>query len=74
MNLLRELGAERARAISADAHRVGFLTRQPCVECGAEPADGHHPDYNEPPQVAYLCAKHHGQLHARLRKTVREDS
>ena len=46
------------------AKRCGILTPQPCEVCGGK-AEAHHPDYNRPGDVRWLCRKHHAQLHAR---------
>jgi hypothetical protein len=46
------------------AKRCGILTPQPCEICGGK-AEAHHPDYNRPGDVRWLCRKHHAQLHAR---------
>jgi hypothetical protein len=59
-----------AQRISAEAHLLGVLVRRPCVVCGSEPAHGHHPNYDHPLEVVYLCLKHHMQEHARIRKMV----
>lgn len=45
--------------------RLGVLTQQPCEVCGHEKSEAHHPDYDKPGQVQWLCRKHHRQLHAR---------
>lgn len=50
----------RARALTRT------LDRQPCSECGAEPADAHHPDYTKPLEVVWLCRKHHGEAHRKV--------
>ena len=47
------------------AIRSGKLTRQPCEECGAEKAEGHHDDYAKPLEVRWLCRSHHRQHHAK---------
>lgn len=40
------------------------LERQPCFVCGSvERLHGHHPDYDQPMSVVWLCATHHNQLH-----------
>jgi len=35
---------------------------QPCEVCG-EPGERHHPDYDKPDEVVWLCRRHHRQLH-----------
>lgn len=41
------------------AIRRGDLVRQPCVVCGHEKVLAHHPDYDKPLDVVWLCPKHH---------------
>lgn len=41
----------------------GLIERQPCVVCGDTNAEMHHPNYNEPGIVVFLCEKHHQELH-----------
>lgn len=50
-----------AKVRARNAARV--LTRQPCEECGAFPADAHHDDYARPLDVRWLCETHHGIEH-----------
>jgi len=45
------------------ALRSGKLTKQPCWVCG-EKAVAHHPDYDRPLDVVWLCQSHHKQTHA----------
>lgn len=51
------------RAYSKVLLKRGKLTREPCRECGAEPAQMHHPDYNDPRRVEWLCRPCHLALH-----------
>lgn len=55
----------RKRANSAVAHalRSGKLKKQPCWVCGGN-AVAHHPDYDRPLDVVWLCQPHHKQAHA----------
>jgi hypothetical protein len=48
-----------ARARVERAIRIGKLRREPCVSCGATPAEGHHPDYSKPLDVVWLCFRCH---------------
>jgi hypothetical protein len=41
----------------------GKLKPQPCVSCGAEKAEKHHPDYSKPMEVVWLCRRCHVKLH-----------
>lgn len=56
----------RKRAVTAvnNAVRDGRLKKQPCWECGSEKAVAHHPDYDRPLDVIWLCQPHHKQAHA----------
>lgn len=42
---------------------IGLLKKQPCWVCG-EKAIAHHPDYDRPLDVVWLCQPHHKQTHA----------
>ena len=41
----------------------GTLKQQPCALCGNENSQKHHPDYNEPLLIVWLCAGCHRALH-----------
>lgn len=56
--------ARRAANIKVgNAVRDGRLKKQPCWVCG-EKAVAHHPDYDRPLDVVWLCQPHHKQAHA----------
>lgn len=55
----------RARSILNQAIKSGKVIRMPCVVCGDPKSQGHHPDYNKPLEVDWLCALHHKQEHER---------
>ena len=46
-----------------NAIRDGRLQRLPCWVCGKK-AVAHHPDYDRPLDVVWLCQAHHKQTHA----------
>lgn len=46
-----------------NALRDGKVKKQPCWVCG-EKAVAHHPDYDRPLDVVWLCQPHHKQAHA----------
>lgn len=58
---------DNARSYLSIYIRRGKITREPCEICGAEPAEGHHHDYDKPLDVTWLCREHHMDLHRRLR-------
>lgn len=46
-----------------NAVRDGKVKKQPCFVCG-DKAVAHHPDYDRPLDVVWLCQAHHKQAHA----------
>lgn len=54
--------AMQAHQAVRQAKRRGELEPQPCRICGA-PAEAHHPDYDKPLRVEWLCRWHHRRLH-----------
>jgi len=52
-----------ASCILNNAIRDGRVIRFPCFICGAK-AHAHHPDYDHPLDVVWLCPKHHKDAHA----------
>lgn len=47
-----------------NALRLGVIEQQPCEVCGEAKSEAHHPDYDRPLTVRWLCRKHHKALHA----------
>lgn len=45
------------------AVRSGKLQRLPCGVCGEVEVEAHHPDYDKPLDVIWLCRKHHMEIH-----------
>jgi hypothetical protein len=56
---------DRARAQVSVAKAIGSgdLKKLPCMVCGLD-AVAHHPDYDQPLDVVWLCQPHHKQAHA----------
>ena len=48
------------------ALQTGKIKRIPCMICGNENVEGHHPDYSRPIDVVWLCKKHHEEIHHSL--------
>ncbi len=48
----------------------GNIVRQPCRDCGHPVVDAHHPDYDKPLDVVWLCRTHHNREHSRLREVA----
>ncbi len=57
-----------ARFILRNRVKSGKIMKSNCAICGNEKVQGHHPDYNKPLCVIWLCAKCHKQEHLRLNK------
>lgn len=57
-----------ARDILGKAIKSNEITKVSCEICGNGRVHGHHNDYSEPLKVQWLCAKHHGEHHRKLRK------
>jgi hypothetical protein len=53
----------KASTAVGNALRDGRLKKMECWVCGG-PAQGHHPDYDSPLDVVWLCPKHHKEAHA----------
>lgn len=56
----------KARSILNHAIRDGKLTRpENCSSCNRSDLkiNGHHPDYNKPLEVLWLCSECHGKIH-----------
>jgi hypothetical protein len=51
----------------SNAVRSGKLIPLPCFICGIK-AEAHHPDYDQPLSVVWLCPSHHKQAHALVKK------
>lgn len=47
-----------------NAKRLGLVQPQPCAVCGDPRSEAHHPDYDRPLHVVWLCRKHHKQVHS----------
>lgn len=52
---------QKMKAINA----INYLKpeKKPCVVCGNYLAEKHHPDYNKPYEIIWLCRSHHHLLH-----------
>lgn len=57
----------KARMIVGNALRDGYLTKQPCRDCGRLDVHGHHTDYSQPLNVIWLCPVCHSAEHKRMK-------
>ena len=60
-----------ASHILNNALKYKKIIRQPCFICGAR-AHAHHPDYDRPLDVVWLCPKHHKEAHALVTSDAQE--
>jgi hypothetical protein len=54
-----------ARKITKQAIKDKILKVLPCEVCGQK-AEAHHPNYNDPMNIKWLCDLHHRELHVNL--------
>lgn len=61
----REKNKKRTACNRAVAYAIktGKLSKLPCWVCGSIDVEGHHPDYDAPLDVVWLCAAHHKEIH-----------
>lgn len=57
---------QQARGLLRRAIRSGKVVRLPCRDCGNPKAEAHHPNYDKPLDVIFLCVPHHGAEHKRM--------
>jgi hypothetical protein len=58
-----------AQMMLGNAVRSGKVLPLPCFICG-DSAEAHHPDYDRPLDVVWLCSAHHKQAHALTKKLM----
>jgi hypothetical protein len=61
----RQRNKKKLAAHNAIAKAIlrGKMLPMPCIVCG-ESAEAHHPDYDQPLDVIWLCQPHHREVHA----------
>jgi hypothetical protein len=60
-----------AQVLLGNAVRKGDVIPQPCFVCGRK-AEAHHPNYDAPLDVVWLCPPHHKQAQALARRIDKE--
>lgn len=53
------------------AVKTGKIKKLPCAICDANNTVGHHPSYDKPLSVIFLCHIHHRQYHYRVNKPIK---
>jgi len=46
---------------------IEILQEEPCVICNCLPTHRHHPDYDKPTEVIFLCPFHHKAEHKKMK-------
>ena len=54
-----------ANTALSNAVRDGRVKKLPCFICGKLNVQGHHPSYDLPLDVVWLCIKHHVEIHSK---------
>jgi hypothetical protein len=52
----------------ARALKNGELEPIPCAVCGSEKVEAHHPSYDLPLSVVWLCSVHHKEVHLKKKQ------
>lgn len=53
----------RASVAVHNAVKRGKMKKLSCEICGDPKSEAHHPDYDKPLDVMWLCRKHHADIH-----------
>lgn len=61
---------DAARSHANVGKRRGALIPRPCQKCGAAETEMHHPDYELPRDIVWLCRSCHLSWHAHFRGVV----
>lgn len=61
----------KAQCALNNAIRDGKVYPMPCIVCGKD-AEAHHPDYDNPLDVIWLCPAHHKEVHGAMRRIDKE--
>lgn len=66
----RKANPKRVIANRAISYAVasGKMKQMPCEVCGSKKSVAHHPDYDYPLTVVWLCQIHHKEAHAKMRQ------
>lgn len=63
----------RARYKIEKRKRRGYITEEPCQVCRTtKNLHGHHPDYDKPLEIIWLCPLHHSKVHQKPLKLKEE--
>ena len=69
VNFIKRNPEKRSAHVAVgNAIRDRRLVKRGCEICGEDNAHGHHDDYSQPLNVAWLCSAHHSQWHVLLKE------
>ena len=54
----------------SSALHAGKIQKLPCLVCGSDEVEAHHPDYSRPLDVVWLCEDHHKEIHWHMGELV----
>ena len=69
----RDRHREKTRAKTRKLLNGGQLERAACAHCGESEAIAHHPDYDDPAFVIWLCRSCHSKHHANTPDVTRDN-
>lgn len=58
----------KAHTLVNNALQSGRLVKMPCFVCGSIKVEAHHPYYDPPLEVVWLCASHHKLAHSLIKE------
>lgn len=58
----------KARILAQKALKAGKIKKHDCAKCGSKKSQMHHPNYNKPLKVIWLCALCHTKMHSKSKK------
>jgi hypothetical protein len=61
----------KAQNILAGAVKTNKVFKLHCIVCGSEKVEAHHPDYDRPLDVIWMCPVHHKQTHAMAKQFLK---
>lgn len=67
---LRSPKKAKARDLVNKALKNGSLSKKPCRVCLSSKSEAHHPDYDKPLEVIWLCRKHHRDEHKKIKSNL----
>lgn len=61
--IVRNPKKRKAHIVVGNAVRAGKLLKSPCQDCGNFTVEAHHPNYDKPLEVVWLCRSCHSLRH-----------